>query len=104
MKNMQRTERLHEIIAKAQLQSQDQFLDEWEELYIDDDSDIALTRETFDDFLAAAKNWQERSGFQRFEVEGHQCISWESMQALKGQPRGSMVVVDFGDFRAAYKF
>tara|TARA_R110000868_G_scaffold175663_2_gene412820 strand:- start:200 stop:511 length:312 start_codon:yes stop_codon:yes gene_type:complete len=103
MKDMQRTEKLHEIIAKAQLQSQDS-LDDWEELYIDDDSDIALTRETLEDFRAAAKDWQERSGFQSFEVEGYACISWESMQALKGQQRESMVIVDFGDFRAAYKF
>ena len=77
----------------------------WEDLAIDSDymSDDCLpvaTRETFEHFREAAQNsWNETSTCQ--EIRGG--LFWPHVQALKGQPRVALAVIDCGDFRLAYQ-
>ena len=101
---MKTTDYHFKIIAKARLESTHQDVDDWEDEFIDEDSYIVTTRDTLEDFKEGSKGWTEKRGFRSFELQGHFCLSWESMQGFKGQARGSMVVVDFGEFRCAYKF
>jgi len=101
---MKKTNYHFEKIAKARLESTYGDIDEWEDEFIDEDSEIVTTRETLEDFKEGSKGWAEASGFRSFDLEGHSCFFWESMQGFKGQARESIVVVDFGDFRCAYKF
>ena len=63
--------------------------------------DAVETHETLEQFEQSAKNWNERSGFQRGEIVGLKYICWTSCQAHRGQPRRSMWVIDFGDVRYA---
>lgn len=101
---MKATDYHFEKIAKARLESTFQDVEDWEDEFIDEDSEIVTTRDTLEDFREGSKGWTEATGFRSFEIEGHASLFWESMQGFKGQARESMVVVDFGEFRCAYKF
>lgn len=59
------------------------------------------THETLDQWIDSAKNWNERSAMQRGEIAGFPFLAWAKCQAVKGQPRRSMSVIDFGDVRFA---
>lgn len=59
------------------------------------------TFETIELFLASSKGWAERSKAQQGAIAGLPYICWEEMQAYKGQQRGSLSVIDFGDVRVA---
>jgi hypothetical protein len=77
----------------------------WENLAIDPDymSEECLpvaTRETIDDFRDAAKNsWNETSKCEK--VPGG--LYWPHVQALKGQPRVALAIIDCGEFRLTYQ-
>lgn len=92
-----------EILARAWCFGQQGYDDDWEDVAIEGSDLVAITRATLDEFLDAARTvWREASGRQMFALSGCPCVFWESVQATKGQPRRSLVLVDFGDFRATY--
>ncbi len=67
--------------------------------YGDEDS-IIVTEDTLDDFRAARKLWREPG---KIEIEQTDALVIQDAQAAKGQPRGCVVVVDFGQARAVYR-
>ena len=90
----------YEKLARTLLMAQDRDDDEWEDLGFDDgESCITITRETLDDFRAAAKQWQEPG--RCLEVNGG--LYWARCQAIKGKPRCELCIVDCGDFRLIYQ-
>lgn len=61
------------------------------------DDTIAITRETIDDFVAV---WG--AGVQDRDLDGTPHRVWRNVQpGGKGTPRGTLVVMDFGDYRVA---
>lgn len=78
------------------------YTDEWDELYIEPgDSCVVLTRDTNDQLKN--NKWAEATGFSEEQHEGFTVLHWENMQGKKGEERGHLTVVDFGEFRAIYK-
>ena len=72
----------------------------WEAEGIDDDNDcVSEPRESLDDFRRNSQNWREPG--QRREVNGG--LYWEKCQAVKGQPRCELCIVDCGDFRLIFQ-
>lgn len=59
------------------------------------------THETLAHFEEACQHWNERSSVQRGEIAGFKFLAWANAQAVKGQPREAMSVVDFGEIRIA---
>lgn len=59
------------------------------------------THETLEQWEESAKGWNERTQMKRGEIAGLPFLAWKTMQAIKGQPRRSMSVIDFGDVRFA---
>ena len=58
------------------------------------------TQETIEDFKVARADWNERGIFQaEGEIAGLPFITWTRCQAMKGQARRDVSVVDFGDRR-----
>ena len=73
---------------------------EWELHGIDADSDeVSTTRDTLDDFRRNSKTWNEAG--KREEINGG--LYWDSCQAIKGQRRCELCVVDCGDFRIIFQ-
>lgn len=61
-----------------------------------DESDVAQTHETFDDFNSAHGQPDESE-----EYFSHPTYIWYDVQKAKGKRRGTLVVTDFGHCRAA---
>lgn len=59
------------------------------------------TQETIEQFSESAKSWHERTAMNSGSIGGFKFISWKNAQAVKGQPRQAMSVVDLGDVRIA---
>ena len=59
------------------------------------------TQETLEQFEESSKNWNERTAMKTGEIGGFPFRAWKNVQAVKGQPRQSMSVVDLGDVRIA---
>lgn len=59
------------------------------------------TQETLEQWEESSKGWNERTAMQSGEIAGFPFRAWKSTQAVKGQPRQSMSVVDLGDVRFA---
>ncbi len=59
------------------------------------------TFETLEQFEDSSKHWNERTAMKTGEIAGFQFRAWKTAQAVKGQPRQSMSVVDLGDVRIA---
>ena len=59
------------------------------------------TQETLEQFEESSKNWNERTAMKTGEIGGFPFRAWKNVQAIKGQPRQSMSVVDLGDVRIA---
>lgn len=57
------------------------------------------THETLEQFEESSKGWNERTAMNTGEICGFPFRAWKSAQAVKGQPRQSMSVVDLGDVR-----
>lgn len=57
------------------------------------------TQETLDQWIESSARWTERSPMKRGEIAGFPFLAWKSAQAVKGQARRSMSVIDFGDVR-----
>ena len=59
---------------------------------------IDFTRDTIEDFDRGRRNWRERG--HRVDMREHApYVIYERVQAMKGQPRTNVVVIDCGDFR-----
>jgi hypothetical protein len=67
--------------------------------------DLSYTAETIENFLTARKNWQDWGTLSEgvTELGGYKYIAVDRCQALKGQTRVNIVVVDFGNVRAIYQ-
>lgn len=59
------------------------------------------TRETLEQWEESSKSWNERTAMKTGEIAGFPFRSWKSVQAVKGQPRRSMSVIDLGGVRYA---
>lgn len=59
------------------------------------------THETLGQWEEASKGWNECSSMKSGEIAGFPFRAWKQVQAVKGQPRRAMSVVDFGDVRFA---
>lgn len=59
------------------------------------------THETLEQFEKSSKGWNERSAMKSGEIAGFPFLAWKTAQAVKGQPRQSMSVIDLGDVRYA---
>ncbi len=98
---MELTTKQCETLAKAIRLGETGYEDGWEDDCVTAaDQFVAVTR----DELAAfdGSGWAEATGREGFEVDGHPAVHFESVQVQKGDRRGSLTVVDFGDFRAAW--
>ena len=59
------------------------------------------TQETLDQWEDSSKGWNERTSMQSGEIAGFPFRAWERVQAIKGQARRSISVIDFGEVRFA---
>ena len=57
------------------------------------------TQETLEQWEESSNGWNERTAMKSGEIAGFPFRAWKSAQAVKGQPRQSMSVVDLGDVR-----
>ena len=72
----------------------------WDFQGIDEDNElVTVTAETLGDFRESSRRWRERSPCQEI-TDG---LRWEEIQMNKGDRRGSLIVVDCGDFRLCYQ-
>lgn len=77
------------------------FADAGAELALDygDDENVTVTAETLAEVVAARAGWATAGTIER-NADGTLVIA--GMQLLKGDPRRTLYVVDFGDVRLAY--
>lgn len=59
------------------------------------------THETLEMWEESSKGWNESTAMKTGEIGGFPFRAWKNVQAVKGQPRHSMSVVDLGDVRIA---
>lgn len=59
------------------------------------------THETIEQFIQSSKSWKESTAAVRGTIAGMPCVTWKQMQAVAGQQRDSLTVIDFGDVRMA---
>lgn len=59
------------------------------------------TQETLEQWEESSKFWNERSTMKTGNLAGFPFRAWKNVQAVKGQPRQSMSVIDFGEVRFA---
>jgi len=57
------------------------------------------TAETLADWEESSRKWNERTAMKSGEIAGLPFRAWSRAQPLKGMPRDSISVVDFGDYR-----
>lgn len=63
--------------------------------------DADTTRDPFDRYDGS--HWREASDPETEDVGGYPARYFETVQAFKGQPRCSLYVVDFGEYRGIYQ-
>lgn len=67
------------------------------------DNGLVRTHETIADFDASrANHWRERGHREALDLAAPG-VKFEDVQMVKGQPRRSFAVVDFGEFRIVLK-
>lgn len=59
------------------------------------------THETLEMWEESSKGWNEHTAMKTGEIAGFPFRAWKQVQAVKGQQRRAMSVVDFGDVRFA---
>lgn len=57
------------------------------------------THETLEQWEESSKGWHERTAMKSGEIGGFPFRAWKMAQAIKGQPRDSVSVVDLGEER-----
>jgi hypothetical protein len=92
----------YESLARAYCQAVYGNEDDWNDECLDDDNScVSATRDTLDMFREAARTtWRE--AFDRQDLS-ETAIYWCSVQAVKGDRRESLTVVDCGGFRLCYQ-
>lgn len=78
-------------------QIEDRFKDLGYDATVDD---LVFTRETIADFLDSRKSYTQKGNIEERQDD---LIVIEGVQAYKGQPRFTLVVIDFGEVRAVSK-
>ena len=63
--------------------------------------DAIETHETLEQFEQSSKGWATVSPMKTGHIAGMPYRAWPVAQAMKGQPRQAISVVDFGDVRIA---
>ncbi len=90
----------YEKLARTYLTARGEDPGDWEEECIDENNKlVGTTRDTLDNFREGRFDWNEPGKMQ--EVGGG--LYWERCQALKGQSRCELCVIDCGEFRLFYK-
>lgn len=97
---MNPTKEQYEALAKVFQIGQTGDQEDWEDLFIDEDS-ADPTRDLIEHYDGS--QWVEAAGRVDIEVDGYKGIYWETAQALSGSPRYSVAVIDCGDFRLIYQ-
>ena len=99
---MAATEKDYENLARAYMQATGQDPEEWEDEAIDEDNDlVSMTLETLEDFKTSRHKWNEPGKMKT--VKGFKSLYWARCQALKGQRRCELTVLDCGKFRLIYQ-
>ena len=97
---MNPTDANYETLARTLCLARGTDPEEWEDEGIDEDETcVDTTRDTLDDFRHNSKRWREPG--RREEVNGG--LYWSQCQAMKGQRRCELCVVDCGDFRLIFQ-
>lgn len=63
--------------------------------------DAVETQETIENFLDASRSYAERTRAKLGTIAGFDFVAFSEVQLRKGQPRRSLSVIDFGDYRVA---
>lgn len=91
------------LLTQQQIELMSQFIADYNggepEDYVD--SQIDATRDEFE--LYDGRAWTEANGRTDDDSYGVPARHYESVQAIKGQTRTSLWVMDFGDYRAVYQ-
>lgn len=96
------TQARYDLLAKAVTFGETGDVEGWEDQYFDESTQaISTTREDLESF--DGRTWAEARGREDFEIDGHKCMHWESAQAMKGQQRVSVTIVDLGGIRLIYQ-
>ena len=66
-----------------------------------DSDEIDLTLDALEKYDGAT--WREAEGREDMVIDGRPAIRWERVQAVKGQQRQTIAVVDLGAWRAIYQ-
>jgi hypothetical protein len=70
--------------------------------YLDEDIyEFELTRDEFECYDGST--WASHRGQTYEDRSGHRAVCYDAAQAVKGQRRVRLWVIDFGDFRAIYQ-
>lgn len=65
------------------------------------DCTVAVTHQPLNDFEDARQNhWRECKYHEEILCDGHPAIYYNGVQAIRGQQRRNMIVIDLGDIRA----
>lgn len=71
-----------------------------------DEDKVAITDESLDDFVSAREGYANAGAARRLSARvggaTYPALLVERCQVARGQPRRDLVVIDFGDVRAAY--
>lgn len=87
-----------EKLARVFSEGMTGYPEDFEDFFIDEDN-VICTRETLEDYRKNSQNWNQWSTVK--EIDGG--LFWEEVQALKGQPRVAVAVIDCGEFRLSYQ-
>lgn len=69
----------------------------------DNIAQLIWTRDTIDDFIAAAKNYSECKRVERGEESGYPNLELAGVQVQRGDQRRTLYIVDFGPARAVWQ-
>jgi hypothetical protein len=62
-------------------------------------SEAVETSETLENWIESSRNWNERTPVRRGTIAGFPALAWERVQAVRGQPRRAVTVIDVGERR-----
>ena len=101
---MKATDKDYEKLARIYMQATGQDPEDWEDEAIDEENKlVSLTRESLEDFKKNRHAWNEPGTMQEITVNNSKALYWARCQAVKGQRRCELTVLDCGDFRLIYQ-
>jgi hypothetical protein len=95
---MQATKEQLETLARVFSEGQTGYPEDFADYYIDENN-TATTQDTLDDFRRNSREWNELEAME--EIGGG--LFFRKAQALKGQQRVDVAVIDCGEFRLTYQ-